>query len=268
MDKNSLLSRFAESTEEKTVLSHILDLAQRSWSRSTVESGSFLSNSLKMRANEMLCLAGYKNYFFFGGFEGAERTCPVFFTEYCTEEMIKATPTLAELTYVRAELDKFNKGAEISHRDVLGSLMGLGIERDSVGDISVNEGFALFVVKEAIAPFIAEELTKIGRYPVTVTLHEYLKLERHEDFEEGFDTVASLRLDAVVASLFSTSRSVSAEAIEAGLVAINGAMAKKCDSTVSEGDKISFRGRGRAELEKIDGLSKKGRTRILYKRWK
>lgn len=268
MDKSSLISRFAETPEEKTVLSHILDLAERSWSRSTVESGSFLSDSLKMRADEMLKLAGYKEYFFHGGYEGAERTCPVFFTEYCTEETIKETPSLAEVTYVKAELDSFNKGAEISHRDVLGSLMGLGIERDSVGDISVNEGNAVFIVKEAIAPFIAESLAKIGRYPVKVTLHSHMEIEKKEDFEEGFDTVASLRLDAVVASLFSTSRSISAEAIEAGLVAVNGAGTKKCDLTVNEGDKISFRGRGRAQLEKIDGLSKKGRTRILYKKWK
>ncbi len=268
MDKNSLIAHYAESGDEKTVLSHFLDLAERSWSRSTIESGNFVSDSLRMRAFEMLNKAGYKNCFFFGGYDNAERTCPVFFTDYCPEETIASTPSLAQIVFIKAELDKFNKNAEISHRDVLGSLMGLGIERDSVGDILVDANGAVFVVKEAISAFIKESLCKIGRYPVSLTVYEKIEIDKKEDFEECFDTVASLRLDAVVASLFSTSRSIAVQAIEAGLIAVNGSTAKKTDATVLEGDKISFRSKGRAQLEKIDGVSKKGRTRILYKKWK
>lgn len=268
MDKNSLISHFAENGEEKTVFSHILDLAQRSRMRSVVESGSFLSESMRMRADDMLNQAGYSEYFFFGGYEDAERTCPVFFTEYCTPDMIEESPSLAEITFIKAELDRFNKTAELSHRDVLGSLMGLGIERDSVGDIIVENGSAIFTARESIAPFIKESLLKISRYPVSVSLHERLELKRSDDFEECFDTVASLRLDAVAASLFSTSRSIASDAITAGMVSVNGATAKKADSAVNEGDRISFRGKGKAQLEKIDGVSKKGRVRILFKKWK
>lgn len=268
MNKASLISHYAETDEEKCVLSHILDLADRSWSRSTVEIGDFMSDSLKMRAESMLVQAGYKDFFFFGGYEGSERTCPVFFTDYCGEDMIKETLSLAEITFVRAELDRFNKSAAISHRDVLGSLMGLGIERDAVGDIAVGDGYALFAVKEPVAPFIKESLHKIGRYPVNITVCGKCEMRRTDDFVESFDTVASLRLDAVISSFFSTSRSIAAEAIEAGLVSVNGATAKKPDATVREGDKISFRGHGRAELEKVDGMSKKGRIRILFKKWK
>ncbi len=268
MDKNSLISHYAETDEEKSTLSHFLDLAERSWLRSTVESGNFVSDSLRMRAFEMLKQAGYKDCFFFGGYENAERTCPVFFTEYCGEDIIKDAPSIAEITFIKAELDRFNRNAEFSHRDVLGSLMGLGIERDSVGDIIVDNGCAVFAVKESIAAFIKESLYRIGRYPVSLTVHEKLEIEKKDDFEESFDTVASLRLDAVVASLFSTSRSVAVQAIESGIVALNGVTVKKTDATVTEGDKISFRSRGRAQLEKIDGVSKKGRTRILFKKWK
>lgn len=268
MDKNSIIAHYAENNEEKSIFSHILDLAERSRQRSTVESGSFLSDSMRMRASEMLLRMGYSEHFFFGGYDGAERTCPVFYTDYCDEEMICDNPLLAGIVYIKAELDRYNRGAEISHRDVLGSLMGLGIERDSVGDIIVENGRAVFVVRDSIAPFINESLCKISRYPVSITIFEKLEMHRNEDAEECFDTVASLRLDAVTASLFSTSRSVSADAITAGLVAVNGVTAKKTDLTVSEGDKISYRGHGKAELEKIDGLSKKGRTRILYKKWK
>lgn len=268
MDKNSLISHYAETNEEKTVLSHMLDLAERSRMRSVVESGNFVSDALRMRADEMLRQAGYTEYFFFGGYENAERSCPVFFTEYCTPEIIKEAPSLAEIVFVHSELDKFNKEAELSHRDVLGSLMGLGIERDSVGDIVIEKGCAVFTVRESIAPFIKDSLLKISRYPVNTTLHEKLDIQRKDDFEEHFDTVASLRLDAVTASLFSTSRAIASQAIGAGLISVNGTMTKKADATLSEGDKIAYRGHGRAQLEKIDGLSKKGRVRMLYKKWK
>ena len=268
MDKNTIIAHYSESNEEKGILSHILDLAERSRQRSTVESGSFLSEALKMRADAMLSHVGYSDYFFFGGYDGAERTCAVFLTDYCGVEEIAESPSLAEVVFIKAELDRYNRAAEISHRDVLGSLMGLGIERDAVGDIVVENGTAIFCVKESIAPFIKESLCKISRYPVSATVYQKLEIHRSETAEECFDTVASLRLDAVTASLFSTSRSISAEAITAGLVAVNGVTAKKTDMTVSEGDKISYRGHGKAELEKIDGLSKKGRTRILFKKWK
>ena len=254
MDKNSLISHYAETPDERSTLSHVIDLAERSWSRSTVESGSFMSDALRMRCEKMLIQAGYKDFFFFGGYPDAERTCPVFYTDYCTPEMIEDTPSLAEITFVTADLDRFNRDADLSHRDVLGSLM--------------ERGRAVFTVKTAIAPFINESLVKVSRYPVSITLHEKYEIQRQEDFEERFDTVASLRLDAVTASLFSTSRSIASDAITAGLVSVNGATAKKSDAPITEGDKISFRGHGRAELEKIDGTSKKGRVRILFKKWK
>lgn len=268
MDKNSVIKHYAETNEERDTLSHILDLAERSRLRDIVESGNFMSDALRMRTDEMLSRMGYDAYFFFGGYEGAERTCPVFYTEYCTSEVIAETPDIAEIVFLKATLDRFNKGAELSHRDVLGSLMGLGIERDAVGDIIIDEGFVIIAVRESISAFILDSLLKISRYPVSVSVVEKPDIKRKDDFEEGFDTVASLRLDAVASSLFSTSRSNSADAIEMGLVAVNGATVKKTDSAVSEGDKISWRGNGRAQIEKIDGLSKKGRVRILYKRWK
>lgn len=267
MDKNSLVRTFAENEEEELVFSHILDLAERSWSRSTVEAGNFLSDSQRMRAEKMLTAGGYHDFFFFGGYPDAERTCAVFCTEYCDETTIKENPSLAEIGFIKSELDKFNKDAELSHRDVLGSLMGLGIERDAVGDITLGEGFAVFAVKEAISPFVMG-LERIGRYPVKTTSVDNSEMKRVDDFEECFDTVASLRLDAVVASLFSTSRSIATEGIEAGLVTLDGVVCKKVDTAVIEKNKISFRGKGRAEIEKLDGLSKKGRVRILFKRWK
>ncbi len=268
MDKNAITSQLSQNAEEKTVLSHILDLAERSRMRETVESGNFMSDSLKMRAEELLRRTGYTDCFFWGGYNDAERTCPVFFTDYCDESVIVTDPSLAEIVFIFAELDRFNKGAELSHRDVLGSLMGLGIERDAVGDISADGNGAVFALKEPIAPFVLENLTKISRYPVKPTLSTHLRPSNKNDFEECFDTVASLRLDAVTAALFNTSRSIASEAISSGVLSVNGVTAKKADADVREGDKIAWRGHGRAMLEKTDGVSKKGRIRLLYKKWK
>ncbi len=268
MDKNILTSTYTENDDEKIIFSHALDIALRSESRNTVESGNFMSDSAQMRCTQMLEKAGFHNFFFWGGYDSAERVCPVFYTEYCTEKTIKSTPELAEIIFIKATLDRFNKNAALSHRDVLGSLMGLGIERDSIGDISMTEGGCVFAAKSAISSFILENLNKISRYPVALSITQGADMIKLNDCEMFNDTVASLRLDAIIAAIYNTSRSVASGAIESGLVSINGITIKKTDSSVNQGDKITYRSHGRTQLTEINGMSKKGRIRIQYLKWK
>ena len=78
MDKNTLINRFAESEDEKIKFAHVLDLADRCERRNIVTSGAFLTESERVRAEAMLRSAGFQNVAFWGGYEDAERTCPVF----------------------------------------------------------------------------------------------------------------------------------------------------------------------------------------------
>ena len=269
MDKTTLVERFASTAEQKVLYSHLLDLMLRAENRNVVMTSGFMTEAETSGADGLLRAAGCRQYGFFGGYPEAERKCAVFLTDYCDAEAVAEMPSLAELVYVEAKVNKFDEGkADFSHRDVLGSLMGLGIEQDVIGDIMTDGGTAVIIAKASIADFLRENLTKIGRYAVTVTVHEHYAITPKRDFEEGFDTVASLRLDAVASSIFKTSRGVAADAIGGGLVTVNGIAVTKSDMTVREGDKIALRGKGKAVLDKTDGFSKKGRIRFSFRRYR
>lgn len=210
-----------------------------------------------------------ENYVFFGGYADAERKCVVFLPDYYTEDDINDEPSLCDINYIEASVDKFNeKTANFSHRDVLGSLMGLGIERHLIGDIVADGGHAVFAVKSKIVPFINENLIKISRYPVTITVYDKYEMTPKQDCVSDSDTVASMRLDAVISSIFSVSRSAACDAINGGLVGVNGIAVIKPDRTVNEGDKLSLRGKGKAIIDSVGGFSKKGRIRFTYRKYR
>ncbi len=265
MDKNTLINRFADNEDEKIKFAHILDLADRCEKRNIVTSSNFLTESESERSLMLIQGLGYKNAVLWGGYNDAERRCMVFLPDYIEE----ADNEVADITFVGVSVDKFNmKDADFSHRDILGSLMGLGLEREGVGDIVAKGGEGFFVIRKNVLPFVLESLEKIGRYPVEVRECPRMTFERNDDFDEKSDTVASMRLDGILASVFSLSRSVASDKISAGLVQINGIISKKTDSEVKEGDKISLKGSGKALLVKTDGFSRKGRIRIVYRKYK
>jgi len=268
MDKTALVDRYAATPEQRIQYSHLLDLMLRAENRNVVTVSGFLSEAEAAGAEGLLHAAGCRQFLLYGGYPEAERRCAVFLTDYCDADAVMTMPSLAEMVYVEAKVNKFDEGqAAFSHRDVLGSLMGLGIERDVVGDILAEGGQAVMVVKSSIAPFLQENLTKIGRYRVEVTLHDSYEVQPKRDFIEGYDTVASMRLDAVTASIFKLSRGSAADAIGGGLAAVNGVAVTKPDLAVKAGDKISLRGKGKAVVDAVEGLSKKGRIRFRFRKY-
>lgn len=269
MDKMSLISRYAKSPEQRVIFAHILDLAVRSENRNTIESGCFLSEIDSMAVSDMLRSACISSYFMFGGYDGAERKCPVFLPDYLSYEDVVASPSLADVIFAIAEVNRFDLDrADFSHRDCLGALMGLGIERETIGDIVCSGGRAVIVLKSSVAELIQRELDSIGRFRITVSITDNAQIERCDDFVELSDTVASMRLDAVCASVFRLSRGAAVEAVEKGLVAVNGVETVKPDALVCEGDKISLRGKGRVMIGRHGGTSKKGRIRFDYKKYR
>lgn len=264
-----LCERFALDEEQKVLFSHLIDLYIRSENRNIVCTGNFMTASECAGAEKLLAAAGCRNYFLYGGYDGAERRCAVFPTDYCGESEIMESPELADMIYVVADVNKFDIGkADFSHRDCLGSLMALGIEREMLGDMIAEGGKAVIIAKRQIAGYIKDNLSKIGKYPVNVTLHDKYEIVETKDYETGSDTVASMRLDAVIASVFKMSRSGAAEAISNGMAAVNGITSTKPDVSVKDGDKLSLRGKGRVVIEKNNGVSKKGRIRFLYKKYR
>ena len=147
----------------------------------------------------------------------------------------------------------------LTHRDVLGSLMGLGIDRSKFGDVIVQQGGAQILVDESIADFVIQNFTKIAMVSVSVEAIDLSDIApKEEKIKEVRTTVASLRLDAVASSV---------SAINAGLLQVNWQPAKGASQEVKEGDVISMRGRGRMKVEAITGTSRKGRIGVYLKRF-
>lgn len=209
-------------------------------------------------------------YGFYGGYEDAERVVEVFFPPErmegdSIEEHFRRVPEDNPLTVIRAELKKGTP--PLSHRDYLGALMGLGIKREMTGDIIVRDDGADIIVLREAAEFLLLHYTKAGRANLTLSEVAVDGLRAAEGHgEEITASVASLRLDNVVAAAFHVPRNRAAEAVEAGIIYVNGICEKKTDRRVKEGEKIVFRGKGRARLLSAGGKNGKGRMKITLRR--
>ena len=160
---------------------------------------------------------------------------------------------------IRAIAFHYRAAATLSHRDVLGALLGTGIRRDKVGDIVCTAGRAIVLADEELAPFLAESVTKIGNEGVRAEYPYDAPIEAEREFRELQDTVASPRLDAVVHAALRVSREEAARRIVAGTVSRNHFPALSVSDTVCEGDILSIRGAGRFRVKQIGPPTKKGR---------
>lgn len=210
---------------------------------------------------------------FCGGAENRDplRCClglfPSFYFE--NDDIYGYDATVAEMFPIKAVTLVYRREDTITHRDVLGSLMALGIERDTVGDIFVAEGTAAVFVYEKIAPLISDSLTKIGRVGVTTEtdIKAGFKLPERK-YEELSLSVASLRLDNIVRSVTGTSRTAAVEKyIMPQLVQLGGTVCTDVSKQLCEGDIFSVRGKGKFRLESVGGTGRKGNIHITVKKY-
>ncbi len=158
----------------------------------------------------------------------------------------------------------------LTHRDFLGALMGLGIKRETLGDIVYHgkEEAYIFLLPQ-LASFLGQNLTKIGRYSVQTEMIDPAgpgpELPARQ-IKEIRGTVASMRVDAVAGLGFALSRSRIAPLIKGEQVKVNYQVIRQPAKSVKAGDLISLAGRGRLEIREILGESKKGRIRLLLNR--
>ncbi len=260
MDKNAIIAKCAQEPEDRLLLARVWDKYEQTERRNIPSATVFLSPRERQLAQAMLNAAGVRSgYLFDGGYEGAERTVLLFLPGWAEE------PAGDELVFLRAS---FHGGESLTHRDILGSLMGLGVVRERVGDILVSPHSADIVAAPSLREFFLREWDQAGRVKLTVTEigREALCVPQTQ-VKVIRDTVSSLRLDAVTATAFSMSRGRAAELIAAGKVSLDHVPCLKGDKPVGEGAVITARGLGKAKLAGVGGLSKKGRTGITVERY-
>lgn len=259
-NKNTIIERTAREPEDRLLLARVWDKYEQTQRKNIPNSTVFLSPGEQRMAEAMLHAAGVRSgYVFDGGFEAAERKILIFLPDW----MLEAAGD--ELAFLRAV---FHGDESLSHRDLLGSLMGLGITRERVGDILVSPHSADIVASPSLRDFFLREWNQAGRVKLSVAEIERVALCVPQTRVKIIrDTVPSLRLDAVAASAFSMSRGRAAELIAAGRVSLDHVPCLKGDKPVEEGTVITARGFGKAKLTQVGGLSKKGRIGITVERF-
>ncbi len=193
-----------------------------------------------------------------GGYEYAERQMVAFIPDALFYEWDYPMQCIR----IRPAYPKFAE--KLSHRDVLGALMSLGIERSKIGDLIVTDSEMFFFAKKEIVPYIMEQMTSIRRTVVTLEIEAERQIDYIPHFTEKEAIVTSNRLDAVIAAICGVSRSVSLKMIQEGKVFVNGAECLHNTYYCKQGDLISIRGFGKVRFGDTIGVTKKDRIRFSY----
>ncbi len=257
MDRRNI-DKIAQTPEDRLLLAKVWDKILPGIDRNIPASSCFLSP----REQEMVqyLFGQQEGLQFFGGYPDAERRMLIYLPDYMDPE-----DTDGMMVCLRGA---FYEHDTLTHRDFLGALMGIGIARETVGDICVDQGSCDFFVTPEVAPYVLQNLESAGRTKLKLSpipLSE-VHIPQAETVEIR-DTVASLRLDSILSSGFRVARSVAAQCVTAGKVAINGLPCEKPDKLLQQGDKISLRGSGKIRLTTVNGQTKKGRISVVIDRY-
>jgi RNA-binding protein YlmH len=193
---------------------------------------------------------------FFGGVENAERKRALIIPEYHIADNNDYQVKIFEVEYPK-------KFVTIEHREVLGSLMSLGIKREKFGDILFEGVRIQIIVAAEIQSYLGLQLSTIGRAKISLKEIQSNEVVKVEDkwYEEAI-TVSSMRLDTLISAIHNISRQKSQLLIEQGLVKVNYATTLKTAFECHEYDMISVRGYGRTKIISIEGKTKKEKWRI------
>lgn len=216
----------------------------------------FLDLREKAAAQTILAtLVDEDSYAFYGGYTEAERSLLAVFPAYFPPE---------DADYpLRAVAFHYRTQRQLTHRDVLGTLMSAGIRRDAIGDILCGDGVSIVFVRNEIADYICEQIDRIGGEGVRITPNYAGDLPIHIEYEPIHETVAAPRLDCIVKALIHCSREKAAELIRIGSVSVNHRPCESVSTTIQEQTTISIRGYGRYVIQQIGPLTKKGRWTLL-----
>ena len=238
------------------------ELSRAAYNRGIVTFSDFLNlNELNILhttpKNQFSC-----RYETFGGYAFSERQMAAFLPDAIYHEYQYSIPTI-EIT---SSSKKFAE--ELTHRDYLGAVMNLGIERSKIGDILTLEGSAVLFVKEELAGYITDQLTRVRHTVVKTALLDGFQADYQPEYETIKGTVASVRLDTVLSLAFPMSRSKLTGYIEGGRVFVNGRLITSNGYRLKEGEIISVRKMGRIIYDGILSETRKGRYMISVRKFR
>lgn len=259
-----------DSKELRLFYARLDDLEKRALGN-VVAHSSYLSPSEVFKAEKYFEAKGIKDKIcFFGGYNDAQRKQIFLLPQYIVDsaenedELFVLIESDIEESICALKI-KGSGFRNLSHRDYLGSILALGIEREKLGDICViDEHSAIVFCSREIVDYLLMELCSIGSDSVRL---EKIQIDKNMSSSQRFqaftDTVASERLDCVVASIFNLSREKAQNLIKGGFVDYNYETAIKIDVKTEAGDIISARGYGKFIIRDVSQATKKGRLRLF-----
>ncbi|WP_088005765.1 RNA-binding protein [Indiicoccus explosivorum] len=196
-----------------------------------------------------------------GKFPAAERQRVLLYPDYLE-------PAEEDFKILVFQINYHTKFVTLEHRDVLGSLMGLGLGRGKFGDIRVADGTIQFAAAEEISQYVKTNFVTAGKTKIGLELveEEEQLIVQTEEWAEETMTVSSMRLDAVLASVFNLSRQKASALVSGGRVKVNWTVTEQPAFELHESDLLSVRGFGRIRIVMIEGRTKKDKVRLVIGR--
>lgn len=193
---------------------------------------------------------------FRGGYPTAEMQRALVFPDYYQPQPEDFELQLLAVNYP-------TKFAALHHRQILGALLATGVERAALGDIITHGGRWQVTVKQNLARYLEEQVTGVGKVKVSlVPVDLATALVPDEEWEAVATTVATPRVDAIVAAAFNYSRNRAKLLVEHGQVRVNWQEVDRPDYELRAADLLSVRHAGRIQLQQILGENRHGRTRV------
>ncbi|WP_129596379.1 RNA-binding protein [Anaerophilus nitritogenes] len=259
IDKEKLIKHI-KNDEERKIVMKVLNKMESSLKGYTIKASDFYDPYQISLCESIFRNFDDINYKIFGGYEKAERKIMIFYPEYM-ELQKEDCPICGIRIY-----GKFSK-EDISHRDFLGAILNLGLKREKIGDILIDDGQANVIIFKELYDYIQINLEKISKYKVNVELIPFSNMiQVQEETKIINTTVASLRIDSILSAGFKESRSSIGRNIQYDKVKVNFKPINQSSYMLKEGDLISVRGKGRIILDQIENKTKKDRYRVIIKR--
>jgi len=259
LNKEKILEKARVNASSRQIAIRIMDLASQVMKKHEPAFSDFMSPEDQDVAVKILMQIPDVQFDMFGGYPEAEYMVVGVFPDWMMH-----TKADFPLHIVDIKMKE-----ETSHPSVMGSVLGLGIKREKIGDIIVYDDVIQVVSGGAMADYIGTHLRKIGKHKAEASVFSIDHIKPKEPEYESFSTtVKSLRLDAIVSAGFNMSRGKAADLIKQERVKVNYRYITSVSVQLKEGDLISVRGKGRLVYAGDDGTTRKERIRVQLKRVK
>lgn len=215
---------------------------------------SFLDERQQTIALQTLTKQHFRFFSFFGGSDDCNRKMLGFFDD---DDFVDFPIVPLKISY----------NGKLSHGDFLGAIMGIQLKRECIGDIIVDDGFAVVFVQKDITNFLMQNLIKVGSSNVIVELMTDELPRKVQHYEDMLGTVASMRLDCIVSLLINKSRTIATQKITSRQVTVNCFETTDVSKHISNNDVLVVRGSGKFLIETNGCLTKKSRFHIVAKKF-